>query len=88
MFSLTCEDSNPTMNNILLCLLVPRTWTSSFQIKSSMTFIRGNKYIESEKDNFKNGGEVNRLMECALALSTVSLYFSIVIDRYKCLLVV
>ena len=46
---------------------VPRSWTSSVQMKSSMTFIRGNKCIENEKDNFKNR-EVKRLKERALAL--------------------
>ena len=36
---------------------VPRRWTGSVQMKSSMTFIRGNRCIEREKDTFK--GEVN-----------------------------
>ena len=34
-----------------------------------MIFIRGNRWIEREKDNFKNGGEVKRLNECAQALN-------------------
>ena len=45
---------------------VPRSWTGSVQIKSSMTFVRGNRCIEREKDNFKSR-EVKRLKECALA---------------------
>ena len=47
---------------------VPRSWTDSVQMKSSMTFIRGNRCIEREKDNFKSR-EVKRLKECALALT-------------------
>ena len=47
---------------------VPRSWTGSVQMKSSMTFIRGNRCIEREKDNFKSR-EGKRLKECALALS-------------------
>ena len=46
---------------------VPRSWTGSVQMKSSMIFIRGNKCIEREKDNFKSR-EVKRLKECVLAL--------------------
>ena len=46
---------------------VPRSWNGSVQMKSSMTFIRGNRCIEREKDNFKSR-EVKRLKECALAL--------------------
>ena len=42
------------------------SWTGSVQMKSSMTFIRGNRC--TEKDDFKNDGEVKRLKECALAL--------------------
>ena len=49
---------------------VPRSWTGRFQMKSSMTFIRSNRCIEREKDNFKSR-EVKRLKECALALSSV-----------------
>ena len=37
-------------------------------MKSSMTFIRGYRCIEREKDIFKSR-EVKRLKECALALS-------------------
>ena len=37
---------------------VPRSWTGSVQMKSSMTFIRGNRCIEREKDTFKSR-EVN-----------------------------
>ena len=48
---------------------VPRSWTGSVKMKSSMTFKRGNRCIEREKDDFKNGGEVQRLNECALALN-------------------
>ena len=47
---------------------VPRSWTGSVQMKSSMTFIRGNRYIEREKDTFKSR-EVKCLKECALALT-------------------
>ena len=66
------EGSNPTINKIccnihLFC--VPRSWTGSFQQKSSLTFIRGTRCIEKEKDHFKNGGEVKRLNECTLALN-------------------
>ena len=39
---------------------VPRSWTGSVQMKSNMTFIRGNRCIEREKDNFKSR-EVKRL---------------------------
>ena len=46
---------------------VARSWTSSVHMRSSMTFIRGNRCIEREKDNFKSR-EVKRLKECALAL--------------------
>ena len=39
---------------------VPRSWTGSVEMKSSMTFIRGNRCIEREreKDTFKSR-EVN-----------------------------
>ena len=50
---------------------VPLSWTGSVQMKSSMTFIGGNRCIEREKDIFKNTREVKRLKECALALSFV-----------------
>ena len=33
---------------------VSRRWTGSVQMKSSMTFIRGNICLEKEKDNFKS----------------------------------
>ena len=49
---------------------VPRSWTGSVQMKSSMAFIRGNRCIDREKDTFKSR-EVKRLKECALALSFV-----------------
>ena len=51
---------------------VPRSWTGSIQMKSSMTFIRGNICIEREKDTFK-GRKVERLKECALALRNDSM---------------
>ena len=63
--------SNPIMDNILCnayLFLVLRSWPGSVQMKSSMTFIRGNRCIEREKDNFKSS-EVKRLKECALALN-------------------
>ena len=62
--------SNPTADKIFCnvrLFRVPRSWTGSVQMKSSMTFIRGNRCIEREKDNFKSH-EVKRLKECALAL--------------------
>ena len=40
---------------------VPHTWTGRVQMKSSMSFIQGNRCIEREKDNFKNGGEIKHL---------------------------
>ena len=46
----------------------------SVQMKSSMTFIRGNRCIEREKDNFKSR-EVKRLKECALALTRYTCTF-------------
>ena len=49
---------------------VPRSWTSRIQMKSSMTFIRGNRCIEREKDTFKTR-EVKRLKECALPLRLI-----------------
>ena len=45
---------------------VPCSCTGSVQMKSSMTFIRGNRFIEREKANFKSR-EVKRFKECALA---------------------
>ena len=53
---------------------VPRSWTGSVQMKSSMTFIRGNRCIEREKDNFKSG-EIKRLKECALALTHCQIHY-------------
>ena len=53
-------------NDHLFC--VPRSLTGSVQMKSSMTFIPGNRCIEREKDTFKSR-EVKRLKECALALT-------------------
>ena len=47
-------------------------------MKSSMTFIRGNRCIEREKDNVKSR-EVKRLKECALALNLC--YYSYIIAR-------
>ena len=52
---------------------VPLSRTGIVQMKSSMTFIGGNRCIEiereREKDIFKNGREVKRLKVCALALN-------------------
>ena len=64
--------SNPTVDKICCnvhLFSVPRSLTDSVQMKSSMTFIRGNRCIEREKDNFKNVGEVKRFKECTLALT-------------------
>ena len=47
---------------------VPRSWTGSVHMKSSMTFILGNGCIEREKNTF-NSREVKRLKECALTLN-------------------
>ena len=47
---------------------ISRSWTDRVQTKSSMTFIRGEMCLEREKDNFKNGGDVDSLKESALAL--------------------
>ena len=45
-------------------------------MKSSMTFIRGNRCIDREKDIFfENGGEVKRLKECVLALRDLKCTF-------------
>ena len=46
---------------------VPRSWTGSVRKKSSMEFIRGNRFREREKGNFK-GREVKHLKEFALVL--------------------
>ena len=62
--------SNPTVHKIfcnVYLFRVPRSWTGTIQMKSSMTFIRGNRCIEREKDNFKIC-DVKRLKECAIAL--------------------
>ena len=53
----SCEGSNPTEDkNFSFCYFrlfrVPRTWAGHIQMKSSMTFIRDKRCIESEKDNF------------------------------------
>ena len=69
--------SNPTVGKIFCnvhLFRVPDSWTCSVQMKSSMTFIRGNRCIEREKDTFKNDREVKRLNECALALSDITFY--------------
>ena len=66
--------SNPTVGKIFCnvhLFRVPRSCAGSVQMKSSITFIRGNRCIEREKDNFKSR-EVKRLKECALALSDVN----------------
>ena len=40
---------------------VPRSWTGRVQMKSSTTFIKGNKYVQRERERyFKNGGVVKR----------------------------
>ena len=60
------------MNNIFCnvhLFRVPRSWTDSVQMKSGMACIRGNRCLEREKDNLKNGGEVKRSKECALVLT-------------------
>ena len=50
--------SNPTVDDKIFLNVhlfrVPRSWTSSVQMKPSMTFIRGNRCIEREKDNCKS----------------------------------
>ena len=65
---------NPLVLSRFCLFRVPRNWTGSVQMKSSMTFIRGNRCIERQKDNFKNGGEVKCLKECALALNHIISY--------------
>ena len=65
--------SNPTVDKIVYnayLFRVPRSWIGTVQMKSSMTFIPGNRCIERVKDNFKSR-EVKRLKECALALTSV-----------------
>ena len=64
--TMPCEDSNPTVNKkFSFCnfrlFRVPRSWTGSIQMKSSLTFIRGNMWIEREKDTFLNDGVAKRL---------------------------
>ena len=47
--------SNPIVDKIFCnvhLFRVPLSWTDSVQIKSSMTFIRGNRCIESERKIF------------------------------------
>ena len=59
--------SNPTVDTIfcnVYLFRVPRSWSDSVQMKSSITFIRGNRCLEREKDNFKSR-YVKRLKECA-----------------------
>ena len=44
--------SNPTVDKIFCnayLFRVPRSWTGSVQMKSRMTFIRGNRCIERER---------------------------------------
>ena len=65
--------SNPTEDKIFCNVHlfgVPLSWTGSVQMKSIMTFIRSNKCTERDEDIFKNGREVKRLKECALALTS------------------
>ena len=40
---------------------VPRGWTGSVQLKSSMPFIRSNRCIYTEKDYFINGETFKRV---------------------------
>ena len=54
--------------------LVPPSWTSSVQMKSIMTFIRGNRCTERKKDYFKSR-EVKHLKECTLALTKIKFLF-------------
>ena len=70
LVSLPCEGSNPTMIRLrFFCNIyffrVPRSWTGSVEMKTSMIFIRGNRCIE-RKIIFKI-----RLKECALALNFI-----------------
>ena len=46
-------------------------------MKSSMTFILGNRWIEREKYVLKNGRKVKRLKDCALALSEIIVHFQV-----------
>ena len=50
---------------------VPRSWTGSVQMKSSMPFIRGYRCREREIYNFKSR-KVKRSKDCALALSALN----------------
>ena len=63
--------SNPT-NDKIFCNVhlfhVPCSWSGSVQMESNMTFVRGNRCIEREKDNIKSR-VVKCLKECALALN-------------------
>ena len=52
---------------------VTRSWTASVQMKSSMTFTRGNRCIGRETDTFKSR-EVKRLKDGALALRPLTNY--------------
>ena len=70
--------SNPTVNKMfcnVYLFRVPQSWTGSIQMKSSMTFIRGNRCIEREKYVFKNSRECKCFKECALAVTTFLLHF-------------
>ena len=60
--------SNKIFFNVHL-FRVPLSWTCSVQMKSSITFIQGNRCIKREKDIFKFCCEVKRLKECALLFS-------------------
>ena len=59
----------------------PRSWTGCVQMKSSMTFIRGNRRIAREKYTFKSR-EVKRLKECKLALSD-NVFKILILQRYR-----
>ena len=62
-----CEEHGTSEHYKKYCR-VPRSCSGSVQMKSNMTFIRGNRCIEREKDNFKSR-EVKCLNGCALALT-------------------
>ena len=57
---------------------VSRSWTGGVQMKSSMTFLRGNRCKEREREKYKfyNGREVKHLKKWALALSFSGWYIS------------
>ena len=59
---------------------VPRSWTGSVQMKSSMTFIQGNRCIERER--YFKSREVKRLKECALALRSLNCIVIYIVVRY------